>query len=117
MMKRKASEPKIKVETTAKAEISAKVVRQRKHLIEEVIPPDVTRAKAGAWLDLISPLTEWAGLRGDQLRRKRELLRVQQDDSACTKQVSHSISRESVAGRGRFRPLQNLVNIVDLSCH
>lgn len=46
-----------------------------------VQPEDVTRAKSNAWLDLISPVTEWAGLKGDQLRHKRELLRIQQDET------------------------------------
>ena len=31
-------------------------------------------------MDLISPLTEWAGLKGDALRHKREMLRVQRED-------------------------------------
>ncbi len=42
-------------------------------------PADVTRAKASAWLDLISPLTEWAGLHGDKLKHKRDLIRIEQD--------------------------------------
>jgi hypothetical protein len=41
----------------------------------------VTRAKAGAWLDFISPITEWAGLKGDQLRSKRALFRIQQEET------------------------------------
>ncbi|MBI2714655.1 MAG: hypothetical protein HYX37_09385 [Rhizobiales bacterium] len=75
--------PKIKIVATgsAKAELVAKASYQHKKTVTEVIPPDVSRAKAERWLDLISPLTEWAGLRGDQLRGKRELLRLQQEDS------------------------------------
>ncbi len=53
----------------------------RKKTTTEKIPPDVTRAKTGAWLDLISPLTEWAGLKGDALRFKRTLLRLQREDT------------------------------------
>jgi hypothetical protein len=64
---------------SAKIEASAKAIIQRKKVITEVIPPDVTRAKAGAWLTLISPITEWAGLKGDALRHKREQLRIQQE--------------------------------------
>jgi hypothetical protein len=45
------------------------------------VPEDVTRANAGAWLDLISPITQWAGLRDDALRHKWELLRIQQEET------------------------------------
>lgn len=69
----------MRAEATAKAELVAKATYQRKRTISEVIPPDVTRARTSAWLDLISPITQWAGLKGDQLRHKRELLRIQQD--------------------------------------
>jgi hypothetical protein len=66
---------------TAKFEAVAKATYSRKRTTTEVIPPDVTRAKAGAWLDLISPITEWAGLRGDALKYHRQQLRIQQEDS------------------------------------
>jgi hypothetical protein len=69
-----------KVEASAKAQVVGKVVYQRKRTTSEFIPPDVTRAKAGAWLDLISPLTEWAGLKGDELRYRRAQLRLQRED-------------------------------------
>lgn len=74
--------PSIDVSARASAEVGAvaKASYQRKRTVTEVIPPDVTRAKAGAWLDLISPLTEWAGLKGDELRNRRELLRLQRED-------------------------------------
>src|SRR6266567_3089259 len=55
-------------------------ITARNHRNTQQVPADVTRAKAGAWLDLISPLTEWAGLKGDALRHKREMLRVQRED-------------------------------------
>lgn len=73
--------PKIKAEAkaVAKIEASAKVSFQRKKTISEIIPLDVTRAKAGAWLDAISPITEWAGLKGDALRYRRLQLRIQQE--------------------------------------
>ena len=41
----------------------------------------MTRAKASAWLTLLSPITQWAGLKGDQLAHKRELLRIQQEET------------------------------------
>jgi hypothetical protein len=80
MAKEKSAKPSTKAEATAKVELVAKAVYQRKHSTTEVIPPDVTRAKTGAWLDLISPMTEWAGLKGDQIRHKREMLRIQRED-------------------------------------
>jgi hypothetical protein len=82
---------------TAKAVLSAKAVASakfsRKRIIQESVPADVTRAKATAWLDLISPLTEWAGLKGDELRQKRVQLRLQREDvltriaEKCTKRL------------------------------
>lgn len=67
---------RLSIKGTAKAEAIAKAVFERKKSITEVIPPDVTRAKAGRWLDLISPITEWAGLKGDALRFRRAQLRI-----------------------------------------
>jgi hypothetical protein len=80
MAKKKTTVPKVKGGATAKAELVAKATYRRKRITTEVIPPDVTRAKTSAWLDLISPMTEWAGLKGDQIRQKRELLRIQRED-------------------------------------
>lgn len=73
--------PKIKAEAKAiaKVEASVKASYHRKKTTTETIPPDVTRAKAGAWLDAISPITEWAGLKGDALRYRRLQLRIQQE--------------------------------------
>jgi hypothetical protein len=81
MAKKKRAVPVMKAEATAKAELVAKATYRRTRVTTEVIPPDVTRAKAGAWLDLISPITEWAGLKGDQLRSKRSLFRIQQEET------------------------------------
>jgi hypothetical protein len=66
---------------TAKLEAVAKATYSRKRTTTEVIPPDVTRAKTGAWLDLISPITEWAGLKGDALKYHRQQLRIQREDT------------------------------------
>jgi Abortive infection alpha len=77
-MAKKASKP-AKLKASAKVEVVAKAVYQRKKIIKEITPPDVIRAKAGAWLDLISPITMWAGLKGDALRYKREELRIHQE--------------------------------------
>jgi hypothetical protein len=76
-MARKRS--KLGAKLTARLDVGAKATFQRKKSITEVIPPDVTRARASRWLDLISPITEWAGLKGDALRHKRDQLRIQQE--------------------------------------
>jgi Abortive infection alpha len=108
MAKKKSTEPAIRAEATAKTEISAKIIRQRKHSVTEVIPPDVTRAKAGAWLDLISPITEWAGLKGDALKFKRHLLRIQQEDSLL--RVAQEV-RKKLAGQTATRQVPRKILI------
>ena len=70
-----------KIEAVAKATAEAKVEYSHKTNVSVVVPEDVTRANASAWLDLISPMTQWAGLKGDALRHKRELLRIQQEEA------------------------------------
>lgn len=78
-MSKSKTKGSIRVEGSAKAEAIAKATFERKKTITEIVPPDVIRAKAGRWLDLISPITEWAGLKGDALRNRRAMLRVQQE--------------------------------------
>jgi hypothetical protein len=56
-----------------------KVTIEHKKSVTEIIPEDVTRAKYSRWLDVISPVTEWCGLRGDELRHKRDLLRLERE--------------------------------------
>jgi hypothetical protein len=78
--RRKSSRsPNIALEGSAKIAAIAKYEVSK--TIQEVVPEDVTRAKAGAWLTLISPITEWAGLKGDELAYKRTLLRLQQEET------------------------------------
>jgi hypothetical protein len=77
MAQKKSNVPTIGV--SAKAEVSAKVAYSRTRKTTEVIPPDVTRAKAGAWLELLSPITQWAGLKGDEMAYRRASLRIQQE--------------------------------------
>ena len=103
MAKKNRNSPTIKAEATARAELVAKATYQRKRTTSEVIPPDVTRAKAGAWLDLISPITEWAGLKGDQLRHKRELLRIQQD--SVLNRIVASAQKKLAAERLEVEPI------------
>jgi hypothetical protein len=81
-MGRKKPKPlEVSAKASAKFEAVAKATYQRKKITTEVVPPNVSRAKAGAWLDLISPITEWAGLKGDALRYRRAQLRIQQDNA------------------------------------
>jgi hypothetical protein len=56
-----------------------KGVVEHKKTISEAIPEDVTREKAQKWLDVISPITAWCGLIGDQLEHKRSLLRLERE--------------------------------------
>jgi hypothetical protein len=62
-------------------EIGASAKLEIRKSIKETVPEDVTRAKADAWLDLIKPITQWAGLKGDALEYKRKLLRIQQEET------------------------------------
>jgi len=100
-MAKKKAVPPIKAEATAKAELAVKAIYQRKHSTTEVIPPDVTRAKAGAWLDIISPITEWAGLKGDELHFKRQQLRIQRE--AALEQLAVLVDRKMKAGTNARR--------------
>jgi uncharacterized protein (DUF2164 family) len=96
IQKRPRAVASAKVEATAKLAASAKY--EVKKSITEVIPPDVTRAKAGAWLTLISPITQWAGLKGDQLAHKRDLLRIQQEEALyeIAKSARHKIEASNL---------------------
>jgi hypothetical protein len=79
MVAKKPRKPRIEAKIDAGIIATAKASFERKKVVTEIIPEDVTRAKAGRWLDLISPITEWAGLKGDALRHRRDLLRIQQE--------------------------------------
>lgn len=81
MPRKKKMRKQVKTNASAKFEAVAIARYEHKKVVKEIIPPDVTRAKIGRWLDLISPITEWAGLKGDALRYKRHQLRIQQEES------------------------------------
>jgi hypothetical protein len=83
---------KIEAKAIARVEAVAKATYQRKKTTTEIIPPDVSRAKAGAWLALLSPITEWASLKGDELNFKRRLLRIQQEETLL--RVAQSVSEK-----------------------
>jgi len=95
MSRKKRPAIKLGVKATARLEAVAKATYQRKRTTTEIIPPDVSRAKAGAWLTLLSPITEWAGLKGDSLNYQRRLLRIQQEETLL--RVAKSV-REKLAG-------------------
>jgi hypothetical protein len=92
MRGKKSSGPKISAKATAKFEAVAKATYQRRKTTTEVVPPDVSRAKARAWLTLLSPITEWAGLKGDALNFQRRLLRIQQEETLL--RVAESVRRK-----------------------
>jgi len=85
--KRNIDVPSSKVEAKAELGISAKY--EVKKTITEHVPVDVTRAKTSAWLTILSPFTNWAGLIGDKLAYRRDLLRIQQEE-ALTAIVRHA---------------------------
>lgn len=111
--KTKAAQPRsagsaVSLSTTAGIEASARYIRERK--TTEIIPPDVTRAKSRAWLDLLSPITEWAGLNGDKLRHKRDLLRLQREDT-----LNQIVTRamQQVGERTTLLPVKFLVPFLE----
>lgn len=65
---------KVEVGAVAKAEAAAKY--ERKTQVSITVPEDVTRAKAQAFLDAISPFTHSLGLIGDWLADARERLKI-----------------------------------------
>lgn len=92
----------VSAQATAKLEAVAKVAYSRKRITTEMIPPDVTRAKTSRWLDLISPITEWAGLKGDALNHRRQQLRIQQEDSLL--RLANEL-RNKMAGQEVLQPV------------
>jgi len=78
-MKRSVDSSALNINASAKIGASAKY--EVKKTITEHIPEDVTRAKSGTWLTILSPITQWAGLVGDKLAHKRALLRIQQEET------------------------------------
>jgi hypothetical protein len=81
MRRKKIQAPNISAKATARLEAVAKATYHRNRTTTEIVPPDVSRAKAGAWLTLLSPITEWVGLKGDALNFQRRLLRIQQEET------------------------------------
>jgi hypothetical protein len=82
---------KIEVGAVVKAEAAAKYERKTEISIE--VPEDVTRAKAQALLDAISPITNSLGLIGDWLASARENLKAHRLRTLTTiaDKVNHQI--------------------------
>lgn len=99
----KAVTPKLEAAATAKLEAVAKASYEHKKSVTEVIPPDVTRAKVGRWLDFISPITEWNGLKGDAIRYRRQQLRIQQEAALETLAL---LVKKKTLGRTIESPLE-----------
>jgi len=85
------------VKIQAKANIEATAKYSVKKTVTQRIPDDVTRARASAWLTILSPITEWAGLKGDELRYKRELLRIHREETLT------AIMRRAAPGLAKIR--------------
>jgi len=88
-----------------KAEATARYSREHRTSLTGVIPEEVTRAKAGAWLDLISPLTQWAGRLGDRQRRKRFLEGVIYDEVVIDQIVDKATERLRPPKSGIIQPI------------
>jgi Abortive infection alpha len=98
-MARKKSTPQLGISAKATANIGATATYSVKKEIKETVPADVSRAKAAAWLSLISPLTEWAGLKADQLNYKRALLRLQREETLT--RIAQKIRKFSLSSEKR----------------
>jgi hypothetical protein len=70
--------------------------RKNIKLVAEKVPADVTRARAAALLELISPVTELFALGGDWLKHHRRRFDIQR--KAALVQLARSI-REKMADR------------------
>jgi Abortive infection alpha len=86
-----------KISAKTNVGLGASVGYNIKKEIKQNIPQDVTRARAAAWLQLISPLTEWAGLKSDELRFRREALRLQREETLT--RIANSIKRNKVVAK------------------
>ena len=76
-----SSDDKDTKDSGVNVDVRASAKYEVKKNITQIIPEDVTRERSNAWLDIISPITEWAALKGDELRQKRELLRIEQEET------------------------------------
>src|SRR5215813_8099389 len=93
----------VKAGASVKAEASAKLPVKASYEVKKQvtrhIPEDVTRSRNSAWLDLISPLTEWAGAKEDELRYRRELLRIQREEALNTIAVKAAPKLHIISGK------------------
>ncbi len=80
MISKRSSKSSI-LNVQADVEIGASAKYELKKTVTEHVPADVVRAKNSAWLTTLSPFTQWAGLIGDKLAHKRNLLRIQHEEA------------------------------------
>lgn len=93
-----------KVVASAKVEASAKANWSRERVSIEFIPPDVTRANSRALLDIFSPIRHAAGLVGDRLEHKRDMLRLERE--AVRQQATDRIAARFHEIRDPSKPIE-----------
>lgn len=79
--KPKRSDEGPQIGASARIDVSAAAKYEIRKQISQVVPEDVTRARSGAVLDAISPITEWLAFQGDRMRFEREKFRIQAEAS------------------------------------
>lgn len=108
--KKQKKRGQVKISAIAEAKLGATYAVKKS--VKEVIPPDATRAKIASWLDLISPLTEWAGLKGDELRLKRDVLRLHREETLSRIASSISAKGPIILGQSKV-PNKFIVNFLE----
>ncbi len=91
------------VQASAKVEASATAKWSRERVSLEFIPPDVTRAKSRAILDIFSPVRHAAGLIGDRLKHKREMRKLEREQER--QQALEQVADRFKAIRDQSKPI------------
>jgi|GEM_PF-6314147 len=102
---------KVELGAVAKAEAAAKY--ERKTEVSITVPEDVTRAKADAFLDAISPVTQSLGLVGDWLADARERLKIHRLKALTVIAEKARKEIESSAKKPGEIPLKALLPMLD----
>jgi hypothetical protein len=103
----------IKIDLGAAAKVSAVAKYERKTEVSIDVPEDVTRAKAEALLDAISPFTESLGLVGDWIADTRQRLRVQRIEALSVIATKARKAIEQQNDRPKQIPIKALLPILD----
>ena len=82
-----SSEPSASLRVNAEA--AAKVTYERQHIkrVTVNIPEDVTRERNSAFMDMISPVRHWLGIRGDVQEHRRKLQQIRHDHERATLEI------------------------------